>query len=394
VHGRAMEKPKDSKEMKDLKRYVEGVGKELGELGAVIATVRTRLDFLGDLYHPVADDDVMLSLRTFQWQNKIQPALQDASERVLAQEEKMEDALRSRRGKFEDELKQATDVVGTFAEKGDPGKVAEYAVELAELRKRLVGLSEEMETINEQEEIMGWNQSSYPQLDKALKDLDPYELLYQTTTESRLVLHKWMHGPIKDLEPDDVDKEVGNMWRNAYKLCKTFATSNAPLRIAEAVKGEVGEFKVQLPLIAVLCNKGLRDRHWDGLNQLVGMNIKPSDRTSLADFVAKKLDGFLDGMREVSDCASKEWSLEKTLDKMLNDWKPVKFETMPYRDTGTFILAGGCIDEIQMMLDDHIVKTQTMLASPFIKPFEERGKDWEKFLLVTQDVIDVWLKVR
>ena len=78
--------------------------------------------------------------------------------------------------------------------------------------------------------------------------------------------------------------------------------------------------------------------------------------------------------------------------KMAADWEPLTFNLIAYRETGTFILSA--VDEAQQLLDDQIVKTQSMRGSPYIKPFEQQIKDWERRLVTTQEVIDEWLKVQ
>merc|ERR1719261_615349 len=93
-----------------------------------------------------------------------------------------------------------------------------------------------------------------------------------------------------------------------------------------------------------------------------------------------------DDFEELSAAAQKENTLKNSLKNMKEDWVPICLDTMEYKDTGAHMLRG--IDEVQAVLDDHIVKTQGIRSSPFCKPFEAEVHEWEAKLLYIQDFID------
>ncbi|GFH10427.1 uncharacterized protein HaLaN_05737, partial [Haematococcus lacustris] len=128
------------------------------------------------------------------------------------------------------------------------------------------------------------------------------------------------------------------------------------------------------------------------LADITGFEVKRDEVTSLKRLLDQEVAAQLQRITELSDQASREWSIERALDKMATDWDGLTFELGSWKDTGTFILKGGPVDEAQALLDDHIVKSQAMTASPFARPFIDRLGPWEKKLVRFQDILEQWLR--
>uniref|UniRef100_A0AAQ5X8M4 Dynein axonemal heavy chain 12 n=1 Tax=Amphiprion ocellaris TaxID=80972 RepID=A0AAQ5X8M4_AMPOC len=147
-----------------------------------------------------------------------------------------------------------------------------------------------------------------------------------------------------------------------------------------------------IPLVSILCNPGIRTRHWDQMSAIVGYNLNPESGTTLQKVLKQNFAPYLNEFESISAAASKEFALEKAMQAMVHVWDETSFHHQPYRETGVSVLTA--LDDIQTVLNDQIVKTQTMRGSPFIKPFENAIKSWEERLLRIQDTIDEWLKVQ
>ena len=144
----------------------------------------------------------------------------------------------------------------------------------------------------------------------------------------------------------------------------------------------------------VLCNRGMKDRHWERVGGTVGFDLFPDHNTNLSRFLEMGVLKHIEALEIVGTSATKEWTIEKQIKQMRADWEPLLFLCNPHRDSGTYILKGEGVDESQTLLDDQIVKTQTMKGSPYAKPFADELRSWEEWLIMTQDILDSWLKVQ
>ena len=398
ISKKALQTPTSTEHLFELKISVERAKTtEVPALMARIEQCQEQMDFLFNntkvLISEIRDNACQLG-----WVSRIDAVFEEHAAIARSSEEKAQDALKQTRETLLAELRTLETDIGTFAQFGELEEVAQYNDAAKAMDDQLGRVDDNIEDINTQEEFFEWDITTYPLKDTVKSQLDPYLKLYKSVTEFRTNRKNWLDGPLLDINSETVENFSDGCWRMLYKSEKEFADTPAPKSIASAIKAEVDTFKLNLPLIACLCNDGLRDRHWEELSAVVGYSLKPDDGATLAKYLGLGLEEHMEAFLNISEGASKEFSLEKQLAKMKEEWNDQEnvdqntFVIKPYRETGTYIFSS--IDLIQMLLDDQLVKTQTMMGSPYVKFFEEEMTTWSATLNDVQDLVDIALQVQ
>uniref|UniRef100_A0A8C0MAC7 Dynein axonemal heavy chain 3 n=1 Tax=Canis lupus familiaris TaxID=9615 RepID=A0A8C0MAC7_CANLF len=175
--------------------------------------------------------------------------------------------------------------------------------------------------------------------------------------------------------------------KTIYKLTKTLADVPAPRRLAENVKVKIDKFKQHIPILSISCNPGMKDRHW----QQVPVTLHPSPAQSIPNAYLVLQIEIPSLIRQISVPLGRTyelWSLWRSVRKVKGS---CGFDGSGYlylQDTNILC----AVDDIQLLLDDHVIKTQTMCGSPFIKPIEAECRKWEEKLVRVQEILDAWLK--
>ncbi|EDV21418.1 uncharacterized protein TRIADDRAFT_60039 [Trichoplax adhaerens] len=387
--------PNNTEELVKLSNYTDGLrGGALLKLLDKINIAADNVLFLMD-FAILPDEDIQLNNITFTWPARILPMISANELQINARHDQAVAHLNQWLKRFDYNTKELMKDVQSFEPKERLAESETYHYELNEIQEKLEELFEEKQQINREEELLGCEvKSTFPILQEIVSKKDPFDKLWKTVVTYNNNAKNWMNGSMLKLNAEQLEEQVMDLWRTSYRLTKEFLRQDlpGPLRATTSIKGKLDKFKIYMPLIRALCNPGLKDRHWQAMSEVVGQDITPNDKTSLSDMFSLGLDKYVDRLTEISVIASREYALEKALDKMSQDWETIHFTFVPYRDTELNILSS--FDDIQILLDDQIVKTVTMKMSPVIGPFAGQVEAWEKKLRRTQNILDAWLRVQ
>ena len=392
-----------SEEVVALKKFYAKFQQDQDTLREDIEFNKERDEYLERYYYPVLEEDVMWAMKARQWPRKMSEIMREAITRANAEEQRFQKELRDAVEDFKAEVSELEEQVLEFETMGGAQNRNVRAPRVEQIMSKLRAAVETAEELNAQEKVLGLPNTSFANVQMAIQKLEPFVALW-TTTKYFFEMHNlWTNDremPFSKLDPELIENEIGECHRKIYKLCKVFSGAGSgkelkePLSVADFTKEKIEAFRAMIPLITAICNKGLHPRHWLEMNEVVGFEIKPSEVLGkLADKLAQlETEDPTGQLIAISDRASREYSIEKQLTKMMGEWGELALEFNEYGATGTFILKGGPLDEAQVLLDDHIVKSKAMMSSPFAKPHLANIGPWEAKLSRLQLTLDEWLK--
>ncbi|XP_078090943.1 dynein axonemal heavy chain 3-like [Mustelus asterias] len=350
--------------------------------------------FLMD-YASLSKKDIVLNGNTFSWPERISPLIKNSEMRLQREHDVAVSKLLHWQDDFTKRIAETAALLKKFQKKDRMSEAQQYVYKLEDISTRLREFTEEKALINHEEVLLETGHiHPYHQIQNVIHTLEPFEKLWKTAVQFNLHYDRWMNGPFLQVNAEEVEQEVQSLWRVSYKLTKIFnhPDLHGPLKVATTIKTKLEKFKINMPLINALCTPGIKPRHWSAMSQKVGFSITPHQSTSLMDILQLGLQKYLEDLNHISSQASKEYALEKALSKMEADWEEVNFTFVCYKDTGVNILAA--VDDVQVLLEDHIVKTTTMKASPFIAPFAKEMSAWESKLWLMHNILESWLRVQ
>ncbi|XP_078041170.1 dynein heavy chain 3, axonemal [Augochlora pura] len=385
--------PEKTREVVELYNYLcESRDSTLFNLKRQLARSIELLLFLFD-YQPPTTEDIQLSSRAITWPKEMDTVMELANSRLNMRREFLEEVLRIRKETFEHTIKSMENSIDQFKRKDPPmlsmSEMEDAVKEVEHLSAGMEAIKKEAEEINEEESLLDMELSPYMTLPAMANLVNTLDTVWHTTLSFHVNYDKWYYGPFEGLNADVITDDVENIWRTLYRLARILTDVPGARRVVDTVRGKVEKFKQLLPVLQIICTPGMQKRHWDQMSEIVNVKIEPTETSSLSDMIDLGLLVHITKLEEIASAAVKEHGLQQSLQKMKDEWSNIFFELTAYRETGVEILTA--VDDIQVLLDDHILKAQTMRSSPFVKAFEYEMQEWEDKLLLMQDIIDQWL---
>ena len=230
---------------------------------------------------------------------------------------------------------------------------------------------------------------AYPELSEVEASLRDLSSIYNIYREQRDTRETYAATLWSELDISVMEKGAEEFFARLQKMPKALKVLKPYRKVEETLIG----FQKSLPLIQMLKNDALRERHWKRLMEATGVQFEMNPKTfTLRKLFEMNLEKFEEQITDICSGAVKELNIENGINAIADTWRVQRFEVVGYKGDRGQILRST--DEIQQTLEDQMMNLSSMMSSRFVTPFLDLTHKWEKLMSTISEVIEVWMKVQ
>lgn len=106
-------------------------------------------------------------------------------------------------------------------------------------------------------------------LEQAARDLEMRRRIWDWMRLFRNKRLEWQLSPVTSLHLDDIQDNLDELVREAYKMTKLYKDDAVATLLAQ----EIHEFQDTQPLLELAANKALQNRHWEKIFHIIGRQL-------------------------------------------------------------------------------------------------------------------------
>ena len=204
--------------------------------------------------------------------------------------------------------------------------------------------------------------------------------LWDHIADCQTIFKGYLDNTWEETKTDDMEEEVKKLER-MLKAMKVDKRCNAYIGILEEIK----KWLKFLPLCGQLRDPAMRERHWDMIREKVNSNFKIDANLRLVDIYDLELGKIAEDVEEITDQATQEAKMEKTLNTIEGAWVGIQFDFQEHKGTSVQMLKLN--EESFEMLEEHQTQVNAMFSSRYLSTFEEKCIKWQKALAAISEVV-------
>ncbi|XP_049878805.1 dynein axonemal heavy chain 1-like [Pectinophora gossypiella] len=384
------EKPNTIEHVFEIREWMESIPFALKTQEEIMKKVLSDYEVLDVFYTPLENDDFRALWEAIGWPLQITKQTEATYDFLEEEQEKFWKLHLQDEQTMYDKIDMFTAQCMALTLQTDFSKVHEIANDIKKAWKGMKDAQDWGRVLNQRQKLFGVPVIPFADLNKLIKEFEPYRNLWVTASDFLKAQEVWYDNPLMYVDADSIEPLVNDYYRTITKCVRTFHDMPKIQAVAIAIKDLMDEFRPLIPIIQVVRNPGMKERHWEEFMQRAGISVTMNDKQTFNMCLKQGVGAHGALMAEIGELASKEYVIEQALDKMLGDWANKTLELTPYKQTGTYIMK--IADETLQLLDEHFLQTQQLGFSPFKAAFELRIQEWDDKLRLTQKVVDEWIE--